>query len=143
MPDLSERLPTVEEAAVAEEVLTALAHARGDDGAVTILQGRGVELTPALAEAMVELLSIVARGEMVTLVPTGALLSTHKAADILNVSRPHLSKLLKEGVIPFTKVGSHRRVRFEDLMAFKEKRDSRREQGLRELQRLGQEMDAT
>ncbi|MYA88714.1 MAG: helix-turn-helix domain-containing protein [Boseongicola sp. SB0662_bin_57] len=79
---------------------------------------------------------------MVTLVPTGAMLTTQQAADILNVSRPFLSKLLIENKIPHVPVGSHRRVMFEDLMAYKAKRDGARKAALDELADLGQEFDA-
>lgn len=142
MLDLAERLPTDEEKAIAHEAVVELARARDKSGALTILDESGVRLTPALAQMIVDLLTIIARGDMVTLVPTGALLSTQQAADLLNVSRPYLSKLLKSGAIPFVQVGSHRRVKFADLMAYKADRDAGRERGLQELQRLGQEADA-
>ena len=77
-----------------------------------------------------------------TLVPTGAMLTTQQAADILNVSRPFLSKLLKEDKIPHVPVGSHRRVMLADLMAYKEQRDSTRKAALNELADLGQEFDS-
>ena len=69
------------------------------------------------------------------------MLTTQQAADILNVSRPFLSKLLKEDKIPHVPVGSHRRVMFADLMAYKEQRDSTRKATLNELADLGQEFD--
>jgi len=65
---------------------------------------------------MIELLGHVSRGDMVTLVPVGAMLTTRQAADILNVSHDHFSKLLNDGEIRFVHVGSHRRVMHVDLM---------------------------
>ncbi|MGF1525332.1 MAG: helix-turn-helix domain-containing protein [Candidatus Competibacterales bacterium] len=90
-----------------------------------------------------EVLGHVAEGNMVTIVPTGALLTTQQAADLLNVSRPYLTKLLTNGAIPFTQVGSHRRVKLDDLMTYKEERDANQLRVLDKLARLGQEFDAS
>lgn len=143
--DLTRRLPTREEVASAAEAATALANARAENGALEIRgdDGEPVRLAPAIANIMIDLLGHVSRGDMVTLVPTGAMLTTQQAADILNVSRPYLSKLLKEGELPFIPVGSHRRVMHADLMAYKDQRDGGRKAALDELAELGQEFDAS
>jgi excisionase family DNA binding protein len=142
--DLTNRLPTREEIESAAEAATALAQAKQGDGRLVIASadGRELRLAPAIGDILVDLLSHVARGDMVTLVPMGAMLTTQQAADILNVSRPYLSSLLKKRDIPFIPVGSHRRVMHADLMAYKEKRDAMRNSALDELARLGQEFDA-
>jgi excisionase family DNA binding protein len=143
--DLTRRLPTKEEIESAAEAATALAQAKARDGALVIggEDGQQIRMAPAISDLLVDLLSHVARGDMVTLVPTGAMLTTQQAADMLNVSRPYLSSLLKEGKIPFIPIGSHRRVKFVDLMAYKERRDAARNSALNELARLGQEFDAS
>ena len=109
---LTHRLPTQEEIESAAEAAAALARAKTRDGALVIggVDGRPVRLAPAISDLIVDLLGHVARGDMVTLVPTGAMLTTQQAADMLNVSRPYLSSLLKKGEIPFIPIGSHRRV---------------------------------
>jgi excisionase family DNA binding protein len=142
--DLTRRLPTREEVASAAEAATTFALAARDGGAVVIhdQSGRPVQLAPAVSDLVIDILSHIARGDMVTLVPIGAMLTTQQAADILNVSRPYLSGLLKDGTIPFIPIGSHRRVRFDDLMAFKARRDAGRLKALKDLARLGQEFDA-
>lgn len=142
--DLTRRLPTHEEIESAAEAATALAQAREADGQLVIsgVDGRSLRLAPAVSNILVDLLGHVARGDMVMLVPTGAMLTTQQAADILNVSRPHLSGLLKKGVIPFIPVGSHRRVMHADVIAYKKRRDSIRNAALDELAQLGQEFDA-
>jgi excisionase family DNA binding protein len=142
--DLAERLPTVEEMESAAEAASALARARNENGSLTIpIAGEGeVRLAPAIAEVIIELLGVLARNNMVTIVPTGAELTTQQAADMLNVSRPYISKLIKEGKLEHVRVGSHRRVPLDALMAYKARRDAGRTLALRELARLGQEYDA-
>ena len=83
----------------------------------------------------------VAAGRGVTLIPEGAELTTVQAADILNVSRPFLIKLLDRKVIPHRKVGTHRRIRMEDVMAYKNAIDREREQVLEQLTREAQTED--
>lgn len=144
---LSQRLPTPDETRKASEAMSAMAKALTDDGVLPIALREAdgetrIELPPALGELMLSMLTHVARGEMVTFVPYGAELTTQKAADLLNVSRPFLTKLLESGKIPFHRVGSHRRVRVNDLLAYKANRDGERERALDDLQRLGQEFDA-
>ena len=143
--DLGHRLPTQDEIACAAQAVTALADARGGNGVLAIHRdgGNAVRLAPAIADLVIELLGGVASGQTVTLVPTGAMLTTRQAADILGVSRPHLSKLLKTGNIPFVSVGSHRRLMHADLMAYVDRRDAARRAALDDLARLGQEFDAS
>ena len=144
---LTERLPTRDETQKASEAIGALARALTDEGTLPISVSEDdtelrIELPPAIGKAILDLLAHIARGEMVTFVPYGAVLTTQKAADLLNVSRPFLTKLLESGEIPFHRVGSHRRVRVEDLLAYKARRDGHHSRALDDLQRLGQEFDA-
>lgn len=67
---------------------------------------------------LVEILEQMALGKTITLVPGDSDLSTQQAADILNISRPYMVKLLEQGEIPFTKTGSHRRVRLTDIVEY-------------------------
>ena len=83
------------------------------DGHDMILPRQALELLKGLLVEM-------AQGHAVTIMPTHAELTTQEAANILNVSRPYLVKLLEDGKIPCTKVGSHRRVLFSDLMKYKQ-----------------------
>ena len=76
----------------------------------------------------------------VRLVPVNRDLTTQEAADLLNISRPYLIKLLEEGVIPCAKVGTHRRIRLNDAMAYKQRRDTERQVALDQVTELNQEM---
>lgn len=98
-----------------------------------------LELPTGAVTLLVDILSAMANGQGITLIPQDAMLSTTQAADILNVSRPFLVKLLEEGDMPYHKVGSHRRVRMQDVMQYKQKLDAEREALLDELVAEAQE----
>lgn len=89
---------------------------------------------------LVDILGELALGNAFKVVPVHAELTSQEAADLLNVSRPHLVKMLEEGAIPFTKTGRHRRVRFSDLMAFKQRRDEQSQEAMEALVQQAQEL---
>lgn len=83
---------------------------------------------PAGAVALLkDILEAMAAGHSMTLIPHHAELTTMEAADMLNVSRPYLIKLLEANEIPYHRVGRHRRIRMEDVMDYKERIDRARE----------------
>jgi len=97
----------------------------GDEKTIKLPAG-AVKLLQAILEDM-------ASGRAVTIVPQNAELTTQQAADFLNVSRPFLVQLLEQKKLPFRLVGTHRRVRFEDVLRFKESIDAERRKVLDQL----------
>ena len=103
-------------------------------------QAHQVELPTSALRLLLDILAELAEGNAVKVVPVHAELTTQEAADMLNVSRPHLVKLLEEGGLPFHKTGKHRRVRFADLMQFKAQRDQASEDAMAQLAKQAQEL---
>ena len=99
-----------------------------------------VELPTSALRLLVDILAELADGNAVRVVPVHAELTTQEAADLLNVSRPHLVKLLEENALPYHKTGKHRRVRFADLMRFKAERDQASEQAMEALAEQAQKL---
>src|SRR5438105_15490854 len=131
--------PTKAEALLARESSRRLAtHKLGRRSSVRIqlLDDEEAETLAVPASALrlfLHLLTEMSQGNAVTLIPTHAELTSQQAADLLNVSRPYLVKLLDEGKIPCRTGGKYRRVRFDDLMAFKRKDDEARAKVLDQL----------
>ena len=97
-------------------------------------------ILPAGAVALLmDILEAMAAGRGISLIPENAELTTVEAAEVLNVSRPYLIKMLTEGALPYRKVGKHRRIRMEDVMAYKSRIDREREAVLDELAADAQE----
>jgi excisionase family DNA binding protein len=144
LDDLNTVTPSEDEAKLAEESSRLLAArlARAREFRLQIDGGKGEPLVipAAAAKVLFRVLTEMGRGNAVSLVPIHAELSTQQAADLLNVSRPHLVKLLDEGKIPSHKVGTHRRVRSADLLAYKKEVTDRRLEALDELAALSQEL---
>jgi excisionase family DNA binding protein len=99
-------------------------------------EGETIELPDPVFQILARVVEVLARGDAITVVPVGKELTTQQAANILNVSRQYLVRLLDDGRIPFTKTGKHRRLRIADVLAFKRERDEERERALTELTQM-------
>jgi excisionase family DNA binding protein len=93
-----------------------------------------------VVELIAHMLGQLAEGRGVSIIPSFAELTTQQAADMLNVSRPYLIKLLEDGKIPFHLVGRNRRITFQDLIEYKRRDDAQRRAAADELADLTQEL---
>jgi excisionase family DNA binding protein len=99
-----------------------------------------VELPVSAFEALKFVVEAMAKGQTILLMPRGRVLTTQAAAELLHISRPHLVKLCDEGVLPFERVGSHRRLRIEDVLAYRDARAQDRDDALTRLTRISQQL---
>ena len=140
-------VPTAQDAAIAREASRMLApyvehlenlHFQvGEEKKVT----QKLLLPATAVRLLLDLLTEMAAGNAITLIPVHAQLTTQQAADVLNVSRPFLVSLLEQGKIPHVKVGTHRRILFEDLMRYKKEIDRERQKALDELIRESEKLN--
>jgi excisionase family DNA binding protein len=140
---LPEQLPTETETRIAgvSSRLLAACIGQGDAARLRVIDGnQEIEVPVSALKMLVDILDEMAQGNAVSIVPIHAELTTQEAADFLNVSRPFLVGLLEGGLLPFHKVGSHRRVKFRELMAYREKSQNIRKNALDELTRQAQEL---
>lgn len=86
-----------------------------------------------------DILKLMSEGKPISLIPVATEVTTQKAAEILGCSRPHLVKLLEDGIIAYNKVGKHRRVRFEDIMNYKKKMKETQKKHIIDIMNLDEE----
>ncbi|PTX99582.1 DNA-binding protein [Verrucomicrobia bacterium LW23] len=91
-------------------------------------------------ELLCEILRAMAEGRSVQIIPQQARLTTQEAADYLGVSRPYVVKLLEDGEIPHEMVGTHRRIKYEDLIAYDREDRKRRKKVREEVTALSEDM---
>ncbi|TWI43466.1 excisionase family DNA binding protein [Pseudoduganella flava] len=145
--DRLENQEDVELAKVAQRcIVSALDHSHAVQIAL-VPEGAGVasapllKLPPKVLRLFADMLGSLAQGKTITIMPEELEVTTQEAATFLNVSRPHVVRLLEEGKIPHHKVGTHRRIRFEDVVAYKEARRQASRTALQELADQAQELD--
>ena len=127
-------------------IMAALDHSKAvnialiEEGAGRLDNQSILKLPPKVLRLFAEALGALAHGKAVTLMPKELDLTTQEAAMFLNVSRPYLIRLLEQGRIPFHKVGTHRRIRFDEIVKYREARDISSQEALRELVEQAQEL---
>lgn len=122
---------TLSKYAFADRVQLSLKSSNGETDDL-VLPGGAVQI-------LLDVLAEMAQGNAISLVPCHQEIGTQEAANLLNVSRPFLVGLLEDGKIPFHKVGTHRRVRLMDVLAYKAQIDENRHETLDELTALSQQ----
>ncbi|HEU5421941.1 MAG TPA: helix-turn-helix domain-containing protein [Nitrolancea sp.] len=112
-----------------------------EEGKVRVTFGaESVELPESLVRLIQQVVNVLVQGEAVSIVPYHKDLTTQEAADILNVSRQYLVRLLEKDEMPYHMTGTHRRIRFGDLMEYKRRRDATRRRGLAKLTQQSQKL---
>ncbi len=141
------QLPSAEEAALAKlcsQELAAILETRQEVQTFSVQDKSGevhsVNMPVSALRLLVDVLTELGEGNTVKLVPIHAELTTQEAADLLNVSRPTLIKLLDDGEIPFHRSGNRRKVRFADLRQYQEMLEQNRLKTLEDLSDLDQEL---
>ncbi|MCL4673940.1 MAG: helix-turn-helix domain-containing protein [Sphingomonadaceae bacterium] len=132
------RLPSADDRQIANQLRRILAAQKAGEAKLRVPDPKTkkpveITLTPAMSDLFLELLRHIGSGDAVTLVPIQQMLTTQQAADLLNISRPYLIKLLEKEEIPHSMVGRHRRIRAEDVFAYKAARDKDRSDAMDEL----------
>lgn len=151
MSDVIDRLDSKEDVELAKaaqrSLVTALDHSRAvniailEDGVERLEDSPILKLPPKVLRLFADMLGSLAQGHAVAIMPKELHISTQEAAMFLNVSRPYLIRMLDEGKIPYHKVGTHRRIKFEDVVAYKEERQKTSQAALQELMDQAQELD--
>jgi excisionase family DNA binding protein len=137
--------PTDADVHLARASSSKLGRLKGRKGAVTVSVAGDPDVEDAvIPEIAFQLLQTIldelALGHAVALAPLEREVTTQTAADVLNVSRPHLIKLLESGKMPFKKTGTHRRIRLSDVLEYKARMDADADRAYTELVRQAQEL---
>lgn len=111
-----------------------------EDGVERLSEAPVLRLPPKVLRLFADVLGSLAQGKAIAVMPKELDVTTQEAAMFLNVSRPYLVRLLEEGKIPFHKVGTHRRIRFEDVVQYKEDRQKISKDALQKLTDQAQEL---
>ncbi len=117
--------PTKEEQQAAlqsyEALISALDNINEPNPEIEIEETRKrVRIPLSALKLLAKILKETGQGKLVSIVPVATEVTTQAAAEMLGCSRPHIVKLLETGQIKFTKVGRHRRIKYEDIVSYKQ-----------------------
>lgn len=138
------KLPTQQEVEQAKETSRILSKFSNQQLRVKITGENSVSediILPGYAiELLLDILTQISKGNAVSILPVHAEITTQEAANLLNVSRPYLIELLESKMIPYKKVGTHRRILAKDIFAYKARDEEERLKVLEELTSEGQKL---
>lgn len=144
MKTINSRKPTTQEQLAAKESYESLVSSIGllqnNLAEIEISEtGKRIRIPVSVLKLLVQILKEISQGNPVTVVPEATEITTQAASEVLGCSRPHVVRLLEEGKIPYSKVGKHRRIRYDDLMSFKKKMKVSQKKKLQDLMKLDEE----
>lgn len=147
MNHLQQKLPSTEEATLAKlssQELSAVLETRAEIQKVTMTDRQGVvhnmNIPVSALRLLIDVLTELGDGNSVKLIPIGSEMTTQEAADMLNVSRPTLIRMLDNAEIPYHRTGNRRKLRYTDVMTYRERTRAARISALDELSALDQEL---
>lgn len=136
--------PSKAEQKVAMESYHALAEAleglRKDNPEIEIEEtAEKIRIPLNALKLLAKILKVTSQGKPISIVPIATEMTTQAAADLLGCSRPHVVKLLEEGEMEYTKIGKHRRIKFEDVMAYKKRKKAKQQELLINIMQADEE----
>ncbi|MDX1921479.1 MAG: helix-turn-helix domain-containing protein [Candidatus Caenarcaniphilales bacterium] len=134
-------LPTKDDSSTAQNLLEHFPTSIEEQTVQITVNHQSFDLPPAVQKLLLQAIENIAEGKAISLIPINSELTTQQAADFLNVSRPFLIGLLNQGQIKYKKVGTHRRVLFEDLVKYKEESYKKSMKALDEIVRISEELN--
>lgn len=136
--------PTKEEQKVAMESYSSLKavidQLRTDSPEIEIEEtNERIKVPLSALKLLATILEVTSQGKPISILPIATEMTTQAAADLLGCSRPHLVKLLEEGKIEFTKIGKHRRVKYEDVVSYKKRMKDKQQELIIKMMQADQE----
>ncbi|MBW7840598.1 MAG: helix-turn-helix domain-containing protein [Chitinophagaceae bacterium] len=121
-------------------LISAIENLKSDRTEIEIEEtGEKITIPKSALSLLGTILKAMSQGNPISIVPIATEVTTQSAADMLSCSRPHLVKLLEEGKLPYTKVGKHRRIMFEDVIKYKQQMKEAQKQYLIEIMNADEE----
>lgn len=133
-------VPTPEAVAFARELVRQIDAERKRFVLQDRKSGQTFEIDETVYELIRRLLIGLAQNKPVSVIPHDREFTTFEAADFLNVSRGYVLKLIKEGRLAHRMIGTHKRIRLEDLLALKDAMQVESDRAMEELARINQEL---